>query len=122
MVQASGNFTSRSAPSLATVACTVAAVAVAVALIRAFGHRAVESCVCRIALTGPVHTDTAVGAIVGASSERAIFTNESWFAEAGGVVAEPLTTAIIRASTDGAIEPGEALITGAVEVDADTVV
>jgi len=66
VVWAGGNLAGVASPPLPTVARAIGAEPMTVASIGAFGQRTVEPRKPGIALTGPVHTNTAVGAIAGA--------------------------------------------------------
>jgi len=84
-------------PSKTTVASAVGAVPIAVAAVGALGQRAIEPSESNIALARPIHANSAEGAVIWASSERAILANKSWLAEAGGVVAVTIATAVVGA-------------------------
>jgi hypothetical protein len=61
------NLARGTTPILSTIAGSIAAISVTVALVITLKQRAIESGVRAVALAGPVHTDSAIRAIIGAS-------------------------------------------------------
>jgi Na+/serine symporter len=66
VVGAGWDLTSISIPALATVACAVGAISVTIASLGALHKRAIETSESGVALAGPVHTHSAVRAVIGA--------------------------------------------------------
>jgi len=77
MIEAGGDLARLTRPTLATVASSVGAVPVVVALLWALTQRAIEASETRVTLAGPVDAHSAVGAIIWAGLHRAVLANES---------------------------------------------
>jgi len=95
VVGARGDLACITVPSLSTIASAVGAISVTIASFRALNQGTVKSGESRVALTCPVHTDSTVGAVIGASLQGAVLANKSRLTEASGIVAIPIARAIV---------------------------